>query len=384
VEIVGNQDVSQRTILSGLTFRSGDPFRGRDLRDSQRHLYRSGVFRSVALGVSDSLSTGNRVGVQVQVSERPFRSVRRGGGFDTDEDMWASAAWMHRNFGGGARQLRLSGRISGQNREAVVGLRESYFLDSRNWLNVSGFLQRERQATFEQDELGGNLALERNIAEGADLVLHASGGVVDFSADSAFTEVGVRVFVDTRDDVFDPQQGILAQINLRERGQLLKADEEFLQATAESRWFVRIPLQSVLAFRAQGGVIFELGKAGGVRPVERFFAGGLNSLRGWALDEVGPKDANNDPLGGLTRVEMSLEVRTRILPFVGTALFVDVGNVHSDLGAFKPKDLKWSVGAGLRYLSPIGPIRYDVGVRLSGDRPGVGRTQHHISLGQAF
>ncbi len=118
--------------------------------------------------------------------------------------------------------------------------------------------------------------------------------------------------------------------------------------------------------------------------MERFFAGGLNSLRGWALDEVGPKDANNDPLGGLTRVEMSLEVRTRILPFVGTALFVDVGNVHSDLGAFKPKDLKWSVGAGLRYLSPIGPIRYDVGVRLSGDRPGVGRTQHHISLGQAF
>ena len=384
VQIMGNEDVSQRTILRGLTFQPRDPFRGRDLQDSRRQLYRSGVFRSVALAVADSVFTSSQIGIQVRVSERPFRSVRLGGGFDTDEDLWASAAWMHRNFGGGARQLRLSGRISGQNREAVVGLRESYFFSSRNWLNVSGFLQRERQATFEQDELGGNIAFERNVAEGADLVFHASAGVVDFSADSAFTEVGVRVLVDTRDDIFDPQRGILAQVNLRERGQLLKANEEFLQATAEARWFVRIPFQSILAFRVQGGLIFELGKVGGVRPVERFFAGGLNSLRGWGLDEVGPRDANGDPLGGLSRVEVSAEVRTRIFPFVGTALFVDVGNVHSQLEAFNPKDLKWSVGVGLRYLSPIGPVRYDVGIRLSTDRPSVGKVQHHISLGQAF
>ena len=98
VQIVGNKDVSQRTILRGLAFKSGDPFRGRDLRDSQRQLYRSGVFRSVALGVSDSLLTGNQVSIQVRVSERPFRSVRLGSGFDTDEDLWASAAWTHRNF----------------------------------------------------------------------------------------------------------------------------------------------------------------------------------------------------------------------------------------------------------------------------------------------
>lgn len=382
VHISGNKAVSVNTISRGLTFQSGELFSEEALQKSQHLLYRAGVFRSVALVLKDS--SKNRVDVDVRVSERPFQALRLGVGYDTDEDLWVSGAWTHRNFSGGARQLKLSGRISGKNRETVLGLRQPYFISSNNWLNISGFVQRERQAAFVQDELGGNLSLERNITTTADLIAQFSGGVVDFSADSSFAEIKVGLLIDTRDDIFDPQSGMLAQFAVRERGQFLGSDSEFLQATAEGRWFRRIPLRSVLALRVQGGVIFELGKAGNVPNVERFFAGGLNSVRGWGLDKLGPKDHQGEPTGGLSRVEMSMEIRTQIFFSLGTAIFVDAGNVDAKSGAFNPELLKYAVGAGLRYLSPVGPVRFDVGYRLSDDSTVQNRIQYHISLGQAF
>lgn len=384
VQISGHKAMAENTILRGLTFKPGDQFSEEALQNSQYLLYRAGVFRSVALGLADSAAHDNRVDVALRVSERPFRTLRVGTGYDTDEDLWASGAWTHRNFGGDFRQFKLSGRVSGKNREAVIGLRQAHFRGSRNWLNLGGFVQRERQAAFVQEEVGGNISLERNLTRATDVITQVSGGVVDFSADSAFTEMKVGLLMDTRDDIFDPQSGMLAQFTIRERGRFFKSDSEFLQAAAEGRWFRRMPLRSVLALRVQGGVIFELGKAGSVPNVERFFAGGLNSVRGWGVNELGPKDDQGEPTGGLSRVEMSMEIRTQIFFTLGTAIFVDVGNVDAKSRAFNLGSLKYAVGAGLRYLSPVGPVRFDVGYRLSDDNTVEKRIQYHISLGQAF
>ena len=384
VQISGHKAMAENTILRGLTFKPGDQFSEEALQNSQYLLYRAGVFRSVALGLADSIARDNRVDVALRVSERPFRTLRVGGGYDTDEDLWASGAWTHRNFGGDFRQFKLSARVSGKNREAVVGLRQAHFRGSRNWLNIGGFVQRERQAAFVQEEMGGNISLERNVTMATDVIVQFSSGVVDFSADSAFAEMKVGLLMDTRDDIFDPKSGVLAQVAVRERGRFFRGDGEFLQATAEGRWFRRMPWRSVLAFRAQGGMIFELGKAGGVPNVERFFAGGLNSVRGWALNDLGPKDAQGEPTGGLSRSEMSLEIRTQVFHAWGSAIFLDVGAVDEGVGAFNPESLKFAVGAGLRYLSPIGPVRFDVGYRLSDDGTVKKRIQYHMSLGQAF
>ena len=384
IRIFGNDAVPEQVILRGLTFKAGTRFRERALRNSQHQLYRAGVFRSVVLDLADSVAATNQVDVRVRVSERPFWVSRLGAGYDTDEDFWASGEVTHRNFAGGARQLQLSGRVSEKNREATLGVRQPYFFSSRNYLHVSGFVQRERQAAFSQDEVGVNFSLERNITPTNNLIAQFSGGVVDFSADSAFAETKVRWLWDTRDDIFDPQSGALTQLTVRERGRFFRADSEFLQATAEGRWFHPIPWRSVLALRVQGGAIFELGNPGNVPNVERFFAGGLNSVRGWRLNDLGPKDAQGDPTGGLSRTELSVEIRTQMFFSWGTAIFLDAGNVDPGLHAFNPQNLKWAIGAGLRYLSPIGPVRLDIAYRLSEDPTAGQRLQYHISLGQAF
>lgn len=403
IEVNGNASVSERTIRRGLTFGKGQLLEGKQLDDSRRQLYRAGVFRSVLLELPDTVVA--QTPVRIRVSERPFRSIRLGGGYDTEVGLRASAAWLHRNFGGGAKQLRVSGSVSTESRELVVGIRKPYFYDSRNWLNLSGFVQRRKQSDDEQDEVGGSASFERNVTDHLDFVLQLSSGIVGATTDSAFSDVRASLRWDTRDDLFDPQQGALVSFTVRERGWWLQSAWEFWEVKGEGRWFVPLPFNNVLAIRALGGGIFQIHNRQAVPDIERYYSGGLNSVRGWRYQELGPKtiveveENINDgttkssavvPLGGTSHLEGSIELRTRVLDFLGTALFIDGGKVANDFGVLSFAEFKWSAGGGLRLLTPVGPIRFDVGYRISKDSVldnhvnFDSRWQFHLSLGQAF
>ncbi len=397
IQISGNVGVSQKTVLRGLTFAEGQVFEGKQLDDSRRQLYRAGVFRAVRIDLPDTVL--QYTPVRVNVSERPFRSMTLGGGYDTEIGLRASAAWLHRNFGGGARQLRLSGRVSSASRDIVVGIREPYFFGGRNWLNLSGFVQRRQQADAEQNELGGSTSFERNISERLDFVLQFSGGLVASQTDSAFSEIRAALRWDTRDDLFDPHEGFLASFTVRERGWWLHSPWEFWEVTTEGRWFQPLPFKNVWGIRLVGGAIFRINTREDVPTIERYYSGGLNSVRGWSYQELGPKEIRFDnkkmrdeivPLGGTSHFEGSIELRTTLLRYFGTALFVDAARVANELNAFSLPDLQWSVGGGLRLLTPVGPVRFDVGYRISDD-PVLdnhvdfdSRWRLHWSLGQAF
>jgi translocation and assembly module TamA len=115
---------------------------------------------------------------------------------------------------------------------------------------------------------------------------------------------------------------------------------------------------------------------------KRFYAGGGGSVRGYVFQSIGPRDAGNKPLGGASLMEVSVEWRQRISGPWGAVAFVDAGAVGEDAvpgtGGFRV-----GVGAGLRYLTAIGPIRVDVGVPLNPQRgdPAYGL---YVGIGQAF
>ena len=395
--ISGNKGVSEQTILRGLTFGKGQVFEGKQLDDSRRQLYRAGVFRAVLMDLPDTVAQNTPV--RVKVSERPFKSITLGGGYDTEIGLRASAAWLHRNFGGGARQLRFSGTVSSETRDMVVGIREPYFFGGRNWLNLSGFIQRRKKADVAQNEVGGSTSFERNITEQLDFVLQFSGGLVASQTDSAFSELRAVLRWDTRDDLFDPHKGYMASLTVRERGWWLRSPWEFWEVTTEGRWFQPLPLKNVLGIRLLGGAIFRINTRAEVPAIERYYSGGLNSVRGWSYQELGPKVIRENekslkdevfPLGGTSHLGGSIELRTTWLRFLGTALFVDMAHVANGLNAFSLPDLQWSIGGGLRLLTPVGPVRFDVGYRISDDPvldndPDFNsRWRFHWSLGQAF
>jgi outer membrane protein insertion porin family len=384
VRTEGNNKVAAGVIRRGLTFSEGDLFRKRKFLSSQRQLYRSGAFRSVSIGLPDSVGLVTPVDILVAVRERQPRKLKLGGGYDTEERVRGSFAWQHRNFFGGARQFGIEAEASALKLGTTLNLRQPYIFGSKTWLHLSAFVEQERPQEIRVKKLGSSASIERTYRATGRLIFQVRGDLVDFKADSTRTNFVIEYQEDSRDDFFNPQRGVMAHIALKESGFLFKSRQELLKVTGEGRFYRPVRWRSVLAMRIAGGVIHELSGRSSVPNFERFFSGGANSVRGWSLNQLSPRDQAGLATGGLSLIEASLEIRTRILPFLGTAVYLDAGNVGVDqVGAFDLARLKVSMGYGIRYLSPIGPLRLDLAYRLSEDAE-VGKRQIYFSLGQAF
>ncbi|MDE2889705.1 MAG: BamA/TamA family outer membrane protein [Gemmatimonadota bacterium] len=380
IEISGNRTVSDDLILRGLTFRTGEAYRRKDLSNSRLQLYRSEAFRSVSLGIPDTVARTSPVDVSVLVRERPARSLKLGAGFDTEEQLRGLLAWRHRSFlGGGARQLTAESSASALEARARIAVRQPYILGSRTWLEMTGFVEQERPEEIRVKRAGASAALERTFRATGRVVFQVRTEVVDFDPDSTRTTFSLEYLEDRRDDYFDPTRGLLAELAVKASGY-----RDFFKVSGECRWYRKILWKSVLALRVSGGMILSRRHADSIPNFERFFAGGASSVRGWRLNRLGPRGPSDLPVGGLSHLEGSVEVRTRLFSGLGMAVFTDAGNVMSDrLGAFDPGRLRVAVGVGLRYLNPICPARLDVAFRLSDD-PSQPDRQIHFSLGQAF
>jgi translocation and assembly module TamA len=119
-----------------------------------------------------------------------------------------------------------------------------------------------------------------------------------------------------------------------------------------------------------------------VAPSRRFYAGGGASVRGYGFQSIGPRDPNNDPIGGRSLAEFALEARVKLFGNIGVVPFLDAGNIYT---AALPdfSGLRYGAGVGLRYYSNFGPIRVDVGTPIN-PQAGDTRVAVYVSLGQAF
>jgi outer membrane translocation and assembly module TamA len=148
----------------------------------------------------------------------------------------------------------------------------------------------------------------------------------------------------------------------------------------------------VFASRLQIGNIRPFGNAQTNVPFsKRYFLGGATSIRGWGRYEVSPLSASGLPIGGDSMLAFTGELRAMVRGNFGGVLFLDGGNVWADAFGYKLGDLKYAVGPGLRYQTPIGPIRFDVGFQLNptpelliDGSPQTRRFRLHFSIGQAF
>lgn len=219
--------------------------------------------------------------------------------------------------------------------------------------------------------------------------------------------LGAALLRDSRDDVLDPLRGTLVgvdgELGLRSFGSAVGFGRTFLQAFA----YRRVPgtKRAVLATGARLGVARAIntfaetaGPSGPVRvPItslpasERFFAGGDTTVRGFALDRLGAPgtlNANGFPTGGNGLLVLNVELRSPAWKGVGGVTFVDAGNVFLRAGDIALGDLRTAAGVGIRYKSPIGPLRIDIGFSLNRSAlPASASTRRavlHISLGQAF
>jgi outer membrane protein insertion porin family len=187
----------------------------------------------------------------------------------------------------------------------------------------------------------------------------------------------------SRDDNLNPTRGELLRAKIDHSNTSLLSDVNFAKLTLEGRYYLQFLWRTVLATRLKVGSIEPYGETQDVPSNVRFFAGGPGSVRGFSLNRVGPLDASGNPLGGSSLLEGSLELRFPLPDGFSGALFVDFGNVWSTPFTYRLDDLRYAAGPGIRYLTPVGPLRLDIGFIID-RREGENFGRFEFSIGQAF
>ncbi|MGE3541211.1 MAG: outer membrane protein assembly factor BamA [Candidatus Tectimicrobiota bacterium] len=417
VSIEGEQAVSERAIRRQLTFTEGSWYQATAVTDSADAIYGLGTFQAVTPRTLNPDDADAPLDLAFTVRERTFRTVRVGVGLSSVERFRLQAEWVHRNLFGEAEQLRLGAKVSSILQNVETRLHLPYFLAPRTTFTQTLFVRNEQeintdpigltdalftvkdaQPAFDLFSIGSETRVTHHLSRqlstslGLELSRNIFSNVNPEALAATDTTIADNNFLliqfaevewNTSDSPLDPTRGVLLRGRFDHASTAFLSDVSFLKLSLEGRHYQRLWQQLILATRLRLGGIQPYGNSDEIPFNLRFFAGGPGSVRGFALNRLGPLDAKGDPLGGNSLLEGSVELRFPIVGDVGGAVFVDFGNVFRKALTYQLDDLRYSVGPGIRYYTPIGPIRLDVGF-LVDRRTGENFGRVEFSIGQAF
>lgn len=388
-QVTGLESVQERVVLSQLPWREGDVFQGRLLRKAQKQLYETGLFALVRIDPAEEAAPDGRAPIQIQVTERKHRTVGAGIHYRTDEGIGTRFLWEHRNVRGLGRRLRLEADLSQTVYDAAVSYRLDRFRrDDQSLLLTLGAGEISPDA-YTSRQVGGAAWVSRKLRDtltlGAGLALKLDE-VEQFDQTDTYQLLSLPIQLewDRTDDALNPNQGLRLKTRLEPFVDVFGGETSFIKGEIAHSQYYRLGDAGVwgLALRLRLGAI-----AGedleGVPADERFYAGGSTSIRGYPYQSVGPL-VDDDPLGGRSVAETSIELRRRLTKTIGLVAFVDAGSAFASAWPDFSDSLRWSAGIGARYFTPIGPIRVDVAVPLNRRDDVDDSFQFYISIGQAF
>jgi outer membrane protein insertion porin family len=417
VTITGEKQVSTRAIRRQLTFEEGEWYSDTEITASADAIYSLDTFQAVTPSVLNPKESGAPLNLAFTVRERPFRTVQVGIGLSSVERFRLQVEYLHRNLFGEAEQLRLRAKVSSIVQGFEARLHFPYFLARRTTFTQTLFVNNEQeintdplglsdalfdvkeaQPAFDLFSAGGEsrvehrwtrtlssavgLALSQNLFSNVDPEALAEAGLTAAEDNLIFLQFFETQW-HTSDSPLNPTRGALVRGRFEHSNTAILSDVSFIKPLLEGRHYQRLWRQVILATRLELGVIQPYGESDEVPFNLRFFAGGPGSVRGFAINRLGPVDSNNKPIGGNSLIEGSVELRFPIVGDFGGALFLDFGNVYSNSWTYKLDDLRYAVGPGIRYNTPIGPVRLDIGFILD-RREDEDPWRLEFSIGQAF
>jgi outer membrane protein assembly complex protein YaeT len=399
--VAGTAQVAVRLLRREIAFRPGDPYHPAKLDETQARIFGLRLFRSVTVRPRNLADESGTLDVAVTVVEGPPRELTAGIGYGLEDEMRGQLRWQHDDFVGGGRQLgfRLKGSAIEQ---AVEGeFRQPYFLHPAQTFiapltqvrdDEPGFtLARIRFAPRVERKLRPQLhvALGYNV-EYDDLsnvpdstVARLEGGRDSYVARGLVSSLTGVVERNTTIDLLDPREGSVVNLTLEQAGGPWQGAYSFYSAVLDAKKYLPLPGRRTLAGRFRIGTGNGFGQSRDLPLFRRFLAGGINSTRGYDRSMVGPLNDSDDPVGGRSLLEGSIELRTPLYGPLGGVLFFDVGEVRRQFASYSVGDLMFGAGFGFRYQTIVGPLRVDLGFPLA-PPPGEPSWQVHFSIGQAF
>lgn len=381
-------------------WKAGDCFNRAKIAALRDKILSSGLFSSAEAelpenldmtGESDipggSAAPGHLVPVTIAVKERAHRSITAGLGYYTSEGIGLNLGWEHRNFFGEAEKLGVDLNVSELKQTLGADFNKPYFLREDQSLSAKTLLRTQETDAYDESGLDTEILINRKL--GRRWTAGLGGGFALTEIDergekNTFGLVSVpgRLAYDGRDNALNPRKGAQAEFKIEPFFDALGESDPFTKAQASGATYVGFGREKdvVLAVRGLWGSIVGSGNFD-IPATERFFAGGGGSVRGYEYQGVGPQE-DDKPTGGRSVVTGGAELRVKASENWGGVVFSDVGTV-SETSYPDFNDLAVGAGAGVRYYTGFGPLRFDVAVPLT-QREDTDPYQVYISIGQAF
>ncbi len=396
IEISGNASTRDKVIRREMELDEGDLYSNKKLLLSRFNLERTGYFEEVRITTPRG-SADNKIDLKIEVVERSTGAFSVGAGFNSIESFQFIGQVQKRNLFGLGYDIALQTQLGGRTQRFNLRFVDPFFLNTRVGFNFSAFITERQFVNFQQASTGSsvgfvfplrregrkrfNLGVNYNfIDENIEDIRLSIASLFDEGITSSMTLSLIR---DTRNRVFEPTQGSLLRGSAEFADGEITGDNTFGKFVFDgSVFFPVIPRESwflpgsVLQFHLNVSYITGLG--GDIPLFERFFPGGILSIRGFELRTLGPQieiasDATPStlitedfPIGGNKQLIFNTEYIFPIFTQAGIkgVLFFDVGNAFAEGDSFNIKDLRLATGFGIRWFSPIGPLRFEWGFPL--------------------
>ncbi|MFV1885302.1 MAG: outer membrane protein assembly factor [Balneola sp.] len=448
--VEGEATLSKELIVRESGIKKGDYFSEADMREAQREVFKHHLFRLALVSIPDQ-PRDTTLNVLLRVKELPLRSVQlRLGSGDFDrviEDdgrisgsnfyrlFRGQATWVYRNVRGKGEQFSTSGKLSFYDRKISAEYLFPYVYNTKSSVNINPYYQFRDERSYEiltagiintfgyeyNRNLTGSFSYQfainnesnvRSTTEEVSIEQVLPDSLLSYNISS----FSVNLYYSR--NLQRGRRGLIVQPSLEFSGLFGESTFSFNKAALDIRKYSEINRNLVLATRVRGGAIYSA-RQDSLPSDVKFYVGGTNSVRGWTTQFLGPKrvvetistEVNDGtevsdttlsyvPIGGRGLFNFNIEFRQRLhglMKGFGIAVFLDGGQVWRRMSDVDLKNVQFGIGGGLRYESPIGPIRVDVGYKINPneqdlrqfpggiDRGGrFARWDIHLTIGQAF
>jgi translocation and assembly module TamA len=389
IHIKGIEAVDELYVRRRARWQAGDLYQEKRLRNLEKDLLEEGLFAAARVAPAEAIDPNGALPIDVTVSERKHRTLRVGGTYVSDEQGFGGqVSWEHRNLAGGGQRLRTQFETSQTEWRQSLGFVQPDLGHPDLDLLLNFDMGRKYPQAYWSENIRTGAILQYRFTRQSRLwggLEYEASRVEQFGVRKRylFMELPLGLDLDRRNDPLNAVKGWRFLIQSTPYWDT-QSDLSFFRNYAEGRVYQRVlpSVNTVFAARLGAGLIAGTSLID-IPADKRFYAGGAGSVRGYAYQSIGPS-ANGTPLGGLSLVETSLELRTQMSRKFGTVVFLDGGLVMTDQfqrGHEEP--MRWGAGVGMRYSLGFAPLRFDVAFPLNGD-DNDREYQFYVSLGQAF
>lgn len=399
--ITGLETLSEEIAEREISYEAGKQYDAKRMIETQRRIRDTRLF-SVVRVEKGKVNEDGEVPIEIQLSEGPPHEIRLGIGYGTEDGVRGLASWWNYNFLGGNRRLGFSTKISQINRWVDASFVQPHFPRDRDRFSLSFTLGQQDESTYLDNSVVGTPKIDWWISEALTASTYYSFrydslsdvteqtiedlGPPDQFQNSGFTStIGLGVRWLGFNDPANPTRGFGVALAGELSGGPLGADFDLFRLIGQAAYYHPLWWDLTFAITLRGGTIVPYEDTTQVPLWARLYAGGNAAfpVRGYGRRRVGPLSGSNDPLGGRTVMVGTAELLYPIFGPVLGVLFLDAGDVELSAWTLKPENVQKGVGAGLRAVTPVGPVEIDFGFGLD-HPPGDSIFQVQFTIGPQF